>query len=109
MPNSAGVTVARINVKVSPDTKEFRKLLKAELEDIEKTLKGDVHIKAHLDAGQAKADFQRMKSQMERDGRVKIHVDTVRGGDSGVDGDGVGAARVPGHGAAGRVDEVTGA
>ena len=92
MPNSAGVTVARINVKVSPDTKEFRKLLKAELEDIEKTLKGDVHIKAHLDAGQAKADFQRMKSQMERDGRVKIHVDTVRGGDSGVDGDGVGAA-----------------
>ena len=34
MGNAAGITVARISVKVTPDTKEFRKKLKEELEAI---------------------------------------------------------------------------
>lgn len=74
---STGVEVARISVKVSPDTKEFRRELKNELEEIERTLKGRVEVKADLDSAQARADFMRMKAQMERD-RVKIHVDVDR-------------------------------
>lgn len=71
---ATGVEVARISVKVSPDTKGFRAELKRELEDIERTLKGDVHITAHLDTAQARADFLRLKAAMERD-RIKVGVD----------------------------------
>ncbi len=72
---ATGVEVARISVKVSPDTKQFRAKLKQELEEIERTVKGDVHVKAHLDSAQARADFQRMKQQMERGGRIRVGVD----------------------------------
>lgn len=87
--SATGVTVARINVKVLPDTKEFRRVLKAELEEIERTMKGDVHIKAHLDSAQARADFERLKNAMQN-GRVKLGVDLdvdrgKRGGKGGVD------------------------
>jgi hypothetical protein len=80
---ATGVTVARINVKVSPDTKQFREKLKAELEAIERTLKGNIEVKAHLDSAQARADFQRMKSMMEREGRIKVGVDYVPGSKPG--------------------------
>ena len=76
MGNAAGITVARISVMVTPVTKEFSKKLKEELEEIERTIKGDVHIQAHLDSAQARADFERMKLQMERN-KVKLHVETV--------------------------------
>lgn len=83
---ATGVEVARISVKVSPDTKQFRRDLKNELEEIERTIKGEVHVKAHLDSAQARADFQRMKEQMQRDGRVKVAVDTVPGKDGASSG-----------------------
>lgn len=82
-----GITVGRISIKVSPDTREFRRKLKEELEEIERTIKGDVHVTAHLDSAQARADFARMKEQMQRNGRIKLTVDTVQGKD-GVTGKG---------------------
>lgn len=84
---ATGVTVARINVKVMPDTKEFRRALKAELEEIERTMKGDVHIKAHLDSAQARADFERLKNAMNKD-RVRIGVDLAPGKGGGGSGGG---------------------
>ncbi|CAA79402.1 tail length tape measure protein [Fromanvirus L5] len=74
MPNSAGVEVARISVKVSPNTKEFRRELKTELEKIERELKGDVEINGHLDAAQAKADFKRMMMQLKTEAAKGVHV-----------------------------------
>ncbi|AFI24934.1 minor tail subunit [Mycobacterium phage SWU1] len=74
MPNSAGVEVARISVKVSPNTKEFRRELKTELEKIERELKGDVEINGHLDAAQAKADFKRMMMQLKAEAAKGVHV-----------------------------------
>jgi phage-related protein len=74
MPNSAGVEVARISVKVSPDTREFRRQLKQELAEIERTLKGDVEVNAHLDSAQAKADFRRMMSQLKTEASKGVHV-----------------------------------
>lgn len=72
---ATGVEVARISVKVSPDTKQFRRDLQQELDEIERTMKGDVEVKAHLDSAQARADFERMKQQMNKNGRVRIGVD----------------------------------
>lgn len=91
---STGVEVARISVKVSPDTKQFRRDLKNDLEEIERTLKGDVHIQAHLDSAQARADFERLKNLMQKD-RIKVGVDMVPGkkgpvGDDGGKSDGGG-------------------
>ncbi|AHJ86393.1 tape measure protein [Mycobacterium phage 40AC] len=78
MPNSAGVEVARISVKVSPDTRKFRSELKKDLESIEKSVEGDVPITVHLDSAQARADFKRLLSQMRTEGRkgvaIKVHV-----------------------------------
>jgi len=85
MPTPAGIEVARISVKVSPNTKQFRKDLKEDLERIEREIKGDVHVTAHLQTAQARADFERMKRIMQRNGRIKLTVDTVPGKD-GVNG-----------------------
>jgi len=74
---ATGVEVARISVKVSPDTDKFRSELKEELEAIERTMKGHVEVKAHLDGAQARADFERLKSAMQKSGRVRIGVDMV--------------------------------
>lgn len=79
MAKATGVEVARISVKVSPNTKEFRADLKRELEEIERTIKGDVHLNAHLNTAQARADFERMKDQMQRAGNIKVGVDVVAG------------------------------
>lgn len=87
MGKSTGVEVARISVKVSPDTDKFREKLKEELAKIERTLKGDVEVTAHLESAQARADFQRMKTQMQNSGRVRLGVDVVQGKLSGSKGD----------------------
>uniref|UniRef100_A0AAU8GUE8 Tape measure protein n=1 Tax=Mycobacterium phage BabyBack TaxID=3158877 RepID=A0AAU8GUE8_9CAUD len=79
MPNSAGVEVARISVKVSPDTRQFRRDLKRDLEEIERTMKGDVEVNAHLSAAQAKADLRRLMGQLKTEAargvRVPVDVD----------------------------------
>lgn len=100
---ATGITVAHINVKVSPDTKLFRAELKAELEAIERTMKGNIHIKAHLDSAQARADFQRMKSIMEREGRIKVGVDFGAGGKPDPGSPGGGGGR--GGGGSGGTDD----
>ncbi|ARQ94611.1 tape measure protein [Mycobacterium phage Journey13] len=86
MPNSAGVEVARISVKVSPDTRAFRKELKADLEKIEKELRADVEVTGHLNDAQAKADFKRMMAQLKAEAAkgvrvpVDVAVDKKKGG-----------------------------
>lgn len=79
MAKATGVEVARISVRVSPDTKKFRSELQRELNEIERTMKGDVEVTAHLNSAQARADFQRMKSQLQSSGNVKLGVDVVEG------------------------------
>ncbi|ASR86480.1 tape measure protein [Mycobacterium phage Changeling] len=90
MPNSAGVEVARISVKVSPNTKEFRRELKRDLEAIEKEMSADIEVNAHLSAAQAKADMRRLLLQLQREASrgvnvpVDINVDRDRGGAGGL-------------------------
>ncbi|ATW60319.1 tape measure protein [Mycobacterium phage Koko] len=74
MPNSAGVEVARISVKVSPDTRQFRKDLKSDLEEIERTMKGDIEFNAHLSDGQAKADMRRLLAQLKTEAAKGVNV-----------------------------------
>ncbi|ADB93722.1 tape measure protein [Mycobacterium phage RedRock] len=86
MPNSAGVEVARISVKVSPNTKGFHRELKRDLEEIEKTLSADIEVNAHLSAAQAKADMRRLLLQLQREASrgvnvpVDLNVDRDRAG-----------------------------
>lgn len=72
MPNSAGVEVARISVKVSPNTKEFRRELKRDLDAIEKALRGQIEMKPDTDGFrenlQAKVDAATRGVR----GRVKV-------------------------------------
>ncbi|QGJ87755.1 tape measure protein [Mycobacterium phage BiancaTri92] len=74
MPNSAGVEVARISVKVSPNTKEFRRELKSDLEAIEKELSADVPVNADLNAAQAKADFKRLMMQLKAEAARGVNI-----------------------------------
>lgn len=74
--NAEGITVGRISIKVSPDTKRFRSELKQELEDIEHTLKGDVEVKAHLESAQLRADFNRLMAQLKAAGAKGIAINT---------------------------------
>lgn len=76
MAKATGVEVARISVKVHPNTKEFRAELRRELENIERTMKGDVHIVAHLRTAQARADFNRLVNSMERAGAKGVRIRT---------------------------------
>ncbi|MEI6001129.1 phage tail protein [Paraburkholderia bengalensis] len=74
MPNSAGVEVARISVKVSPNTKEFRRELKTDLEKIERELSADVPVNADLNAAQAKADFKRLMMQLKTEAARGVNI-----------------------------------
>ncbi|AZV00821.1 tail length tape measure protein [Mycobacterium phage Malec] len=74
MPNSAGVEVARISVKVSPDTKKFRRELKSDLEAIEKELSADIPVNADLNAAQAKADFKRLMLQLKAEAARGVNI-----------------------------------
>ncbi|QXO13303.1 tape measure protein [Mycobacterium phage Trooper] len=74
MPNSAGVEVARISVKVSPNTKEFRRELKNDLEAIEKELSADIPVNADLNAAQAKADFKRLMLQLKAEAARGVNI-----------------------------------
>ncbi|ALF02167.1 tape measure protein [Mycobacterium phage LadyBird] len=74
MPNSAGVEVARISVKVSPNTKQFRRELKNDLEAIEKELSADIPVNADLNAAQAKADFKRLMMQLKAEAARGVNI-----------------------------------
>lgn len=90
MAKATGIEVARISVKVSPDTKQFRSDLKKELTEIERTLKGDIEVNAHLDPAQAKADFKRFMAQLKAEGAkgVKVNSRVVQSGSGGPGGGG---------------------
>jgi hypothetical protein len=75
---AAGVEVARISVKVSPDTKLFRTELKQQLRDIESSVKGDP-IDLDLDVDTEKAEKKVDKSVQKMSGKkVKIELDTTK-------------------------------
>ena len=74
--NAEGITVGRISIKVSPDTKAFRRELKSELEDIEKSVKGKVKVDA--DADTAKAEEKLDKAARNRTAKVKIEASDDR-------------------------------
>ena len=74
---ATGVEVARISVKVSPDTKKFRSELQQELNRIEKEVKGDVEVKAHIDRAQAQADFDRFMEKLKSEGAKGVKIKTT--------------------------------
>ena len=74
MPNSAGVEVARISVKVSPDTKQFRRELKRDLDAIEKALRGQVDMKPDTDG--FRENLQAKVDAAARGVRGKVMVDS---------------------------------
>lgn len=82
---ATGVEVARISVKVSPDTSAFRRELQQKLQAIEDSVRGDVQVGAKLDTGQALADFKRFMAYLRAEGdrgvRVKVRTDYVDSGD----------------------------
>lgn len=94
MAGPAGIEVGRISVKVSPNTKEFRRELKRDLEDIEKSLKVSVDVDADTGGAQAKfrAELERMRVEAARGVHVKIHTDRDQTGALAGAGAGVGAA-----------------
>jgi len=67
----ADVTIGRVSVKVYPDTSDFRKHLKADLEKIEKGLKIEVDalLNSKMLARHADAVVERMNSKAERSKR----------------------------------------
>lgn len=73
---ATGTEVARISVKVSPNTKMFRSELKKDLEQIERDTKGEVHIVARLRTAQAKADFNRLLAQLKAAGAKGVTIRT---------------------------------
>ena len=75
MPNSAGVEVGRISVKVSPDTRQFRRELKKQLEGIEKSLGDGEAINTDLDVDTDKASKKVTKAKEEM-GRKPIKLKT---------------------------------
>lgn len=70
--NAEGITVGRISIKVSPDTKKFRSDLKEELEAIEREVKGTVHVEAEAET--AKAEKKLDATAKDRTAKVKVVV-----------------------------------
>lgn len=62
---ATGVEVARISVKVSPDTSKFRSELKRNLEAIEGSTKAEIEVDLKLNAAQAVADLRRLLLVMQ--------------------------------------------
>ena len=81
MPNSAGVEVARISVKVSPDTSKFRSELKRQLEAIEKGLGAKLQVDVDVDPD-TKGFRTKVKAQTEAatagvKAKVKVEPETA--------------------------------
>lgn len=75
-----GQTVGRISIKVTPDTSKFRQQLKAQLESIEKTVRGAIRVDVDIDSGGAVARMRTLMTQLQAqaaDG-VSIRTDVNR-------------------------------
>ena len=72
---ASGVEVAKITVRVSPDTKEFRRELKADLDEIENSLKAKIAIEPDMGdfREEVKAKTEGMKA------KVKVDADVDKG------------------------------
>lgn len=81
----AGTEVGRISIKVTPDTDDFRRKLKQQLEAIERSLKGQIPISVDLDAGKGKAQLAAALAAMRAQARAGVKV-PVTADSQGVDG-----------------------
>lgn len=70
---SVGVEVARISVKVSPDTRNFRRELKHTLDEIE--ARNKLHIEAKLDTAGLGASMRSNMAELQAQAAKGIHVD----------------------------------
>lgn len=75
MSDGAGVEVGKISIKVTPNTNDFRRLLKRDLDAIEKSLEVEVGVGA--DTSELRRDVKRATESLP-DGKVKVRVDTDR-------------------------------
>lgn len=75
MAGPGGTEVGRVSVKVVPDTDDFRRELRRELKDVEKTEK--VNIPVEVDTAQAMAEIEKIKAELAsiRDQTVRIRID----------------------------------
>lgn len=75
MAGPGGTEVGRVSVKVVPDTDDFRRELRRELKDVEKTEK--VEIPVEVDTTQAMAEIEKIKAELAsiRDQTVRIRID----------------------------------
>lgn len=75
MAGPGGTEVGRVSVKVVPDTDDFRRELRRELKDVEKTEK--VEIPVEIDTAQAMAEIEKIKAELAsiRDQTVRIRID----------------------------------
>lgn len=69
---ATGVEVARISVKVSPDTKEFRRELKRDLEKIEHSMRAQIDVEPDMDRFRSKVNAG------TKGLRATVHVDVDR-------------------------------
>lgn len=63
--SGAGTTVAKISVKVSPDTRRFGKELRRDLERIEKSASASVEVSADFDGSGAKAKLRGLLADLQ--------------------------------------------
>lgn len=78
MAGPGGTEVGRISIKVNPDTDGFRRDLQRDLDVIERTMRGTVHINAELDGTGAAAHFAALLQAM-RGHTATINVDADTG------------------------------
>lgn len=74
MAGAAGTEVGRISIKVTPDTEDFRRQLKRQLEQIEKTVRGNIPVDTHLDTLKAKAQLASSLAAMRAQARSGVTI-----------------------------------
>lgn len=80
-PGGAGATeVARITVRVSPDTSRFRRELRQQLQDLNRALQGDADVEFGADTEQMDRDVKKAAkkatAEASKDAKVKVEVET---------------------------------
>lgn len=78
MTGPGGTEVGRVSIKVVPDTDDFRRELRRELQDVERTESVDIHV--NVDTARANAQITRLQAQLAtlRDQTLTINVPVNR-------------------------------
>jgi hypothetical protein len=77
MTSPGGKEVGRISIRVVPDTSKFRTELKAQLEEIERTIRGKVHVDLELDANGIRQKVEAATAGLDKSAKVNLDLDSA--------------------------------